>query len=262
MDAYALVDNNLAKSQLDIGLSSNLAQLAQTYACNFNDKKYDDYVCILSVLAQVAIDSAKRCFDINISKEIDRIKKDMNISANKYPSFWLIIKKGFNKKNINNSLHCPMNYLYNINLIKFRNPNSSIPMSYFFVNHKLDIDRRKCKKVEELIIKYSLSLESYRVNNGTSYLSIEDYLLFRSDFDKLIYEIRSIYISKNYLGLMSWLIDRALAITPSIKRNSKTIKSLLWKNRSLLLKILYQVNSEAFLSCFIQKKCTLGENDA
>ena len=51
MDDYALIDNNLAKSQTDIGESSNLAQIAQTYECNFEDQKFSDYVCILSVLA-------------------------------------------------------------------------------------------------------------------------------------------------------------------------------------------------------------------
>ena len=44
MDDYAMIDNNLANSQLDIGLSSNLAQIARTYSCNYNDKKFIDYV--------------------------------------------------------------------------------------------------------------------------------------------------------------------------------------------------------------------------
>lgn len=45
------MDNTLAGAQRDIGESSNLAQIAQTYDCTFNDEKYKDYVCILSVLA-------------------------------------------------------------------------------------------------------------------------------------------------------------------------------------------------------------------
>lgn len=51
MKDFALVDNKLAAAQLAIGLSSNLAQLCLTYTYNFKDKKYQDYVCILSVLA-------------------------------------------------------------------------------------------------------------------------------------------------------------------------------------------------------------------
>ncbi len=48
---HAVIDNNLAKAQMAIGESSNLAQLALTYGYSFMDKNYDDYVCILSVVA-------------------------------------------------------------------------------------------------------------------------------------------------------------------------------------------------------------------
>ena len=48
---HAVIDNKLAHAQLAIGESSNLAQLALTYSYTFEDKDYDDYVAILSVLA-------------------------------------------------------------------------------------------------------------------------------------------------------------------------------------------------------------------
>ncbi len=51
LENYAKIDNELAKAQLDIGESSNLAQLGLTYSYNYDDEKYNDYVCILSVLA-------------------------------------------------------------------------------------------------------------------------------------------------------------------------------------------------------------------
>ena len=51
MEDFALMDNILSQSQTDIGESSNLAQVAQSYACNFDDPKYQEYVCILSVVA-------------------------------------------------------------------------------------------------------------------------------------------------------------------------------------------------------------------
>lgn len=50
-EAFAMMDNNLASAQLSIGESSNLAQIALTYGYNFDDQKFKDYVCILSVLA-------------------------------------------------------------------------------------------------------------------------------------------------------------------------------------------------------------------
>ena len=51
LENFAIIDNNLMAAQLAIGESSNLAQICLTYTYNFDDKKYQDYVCILSVLA-------------------------------------------------------------------------------------------------------------------------------------------------------------------------------------------------------------------
>ena len=250
MNDYANIDNNLAKSQLDIGESSNLAQLAQTYACNFDDIKYIDYVCILSVLAQVAIDNAKRRFDIDLTGEIKRIKNDMDIKTNMYPSFWQIIKRGFNEKYINNSLKCPMNYLYELDLTEFHNSDATLPMNHFFVKHEMSNNIRTCRKVEEIIAKYSLKL--YEVNSNSS--EDEDYLLLRKDFDDMISEIQKVKISKNYLGLFSWMLDRAFLITPNIKSTKRQILSTIDKNKSLLLKVLFEVNSANLLKCF-SKNC-------
>lgn len=249
MNDFALIDNNLAKSQTDIGESSNLAQIAQTYECNFPEQKYSDYVCILSVLAQVAIDNAKRRFDINLTDEIKRIKKDLDIKEYKYPVFWSIIKKGFNKKNINRDLVCPMNYLCDLNFNKYRQQTSTLPMSDFFIKYPLDINRKTCKRVEELINKYSLLLYLNNTSDTEDFESYNSYLLLRSDFEELIQNIRRVNISNNYIGLMSWLIDRAFMITPDVSRN-KMLRTNLGTNKSLLLKVLYEVNPKCFLKCF------------
>lgn len=250
MDDYAALDNRLAKSQADIGESSNLAQLAQTYACSFHDPKYADYVCILSVLAQVAIDNAKRRFDIDLAREIRRIKNDMDIQTNKYPLFWGVIKGGISRKKINQTLHCPMNCLYNLDLNKSRSEESTLPMSHFFYKFALDENRVKCRKVEALIEKYSLRLFDYNTASGPTLSKDDTYLLLRSDFDNLIHDIRKIFISGNYIGLMSWLIDRAFMITPNLKKNDRTLQSKIGANKSMLMKVLYDVNPEQFLKCF------------
>lgn len=78
----------------------------------------------------------------------------------------------------------------------------------------------------------------------------DEYLLFRSDFDNMIEDIKRVYISSNYLGLMSWLINRSFIITTQAKNRADASVSTLKKNRSLLLKTLYTVNKEAFLMCF------------
>lgn len=244
---YAQMDNNLAAAQLAIGESSNLAQLALTYSYNFPDKKYQDYVCILSVLAQVAIDNAKRRFDIDLVNEIKLIKADMNVKEHKYPEFWGVVKRDFNRKNINHSLVCPMNYLANIKVTQYRSSDPTLPMSHFFVKYQLEDDRRKCKKVEDLIEKYSLSLYCSDAGNDN-----DDFLVMQDKFDALLEDLKQIYLSKNYLGLMSWLIDRAFCITnyQSAKQIKNLTNSDLAKNKSALLKVLYSVNSCNFLKIF------------
>lgn len=239
---YAQMDNNLAAAQLAIGESSNLAQLALTYSYNFPDKKYQDYVCILSVLAQVAIDNAKRRFDIDLVNEIKRIKADMNVKEYKYPEFWGVVKRDFNKTNINHNLICPMNYLTNIRVAEYRPIDSTLPMSEFFVKYELEESRRRSKKVEDLIEKYSLSLYNSDYQNDS-----DDFIIMQEKFDSLIDDIKQIYISNNYVGLMSWLIDRTFCITSAMQSNKQQIKTNTNKNKSILLKTLYQINPNALL---------------
>ena len=267
---FAKIDNKLAASQMSIGSSSNLAQIALSYSYTFSNQKYKDYVCILSVLAQCAIDNAKRTFNININEEIDRIQRDMDIGINGYPMFWKAIKKKNDKRNgvkiseltdkqiqrrnamYNSEIACPMNSLFNMNL----NPRSNLrtetyPMDKFFKKFELDVGIRKSKKVEKLIEKYSLRVLNYNfANEIDDDENEEDFLLLRSDFDNLIKDIREIAFTKNYLGLMSYLIDRSFVITPNMKSNTSNKKNNLDKNKSLLLKTLYQLNSKQLLKCF------------
>jgi hypothetical protein len=49
---------------------------------------------------------------------------------------------------------------------------------------------------------------------------------------------------------MSWLIDRAFCITPTMKSNKNITKNNTNKNKSLLIKVLYDINSSNLLKCF------------
>lgn len=92
MTAYARMDNKLARSQMGIGYSSNLAQLALTYYWTEKQKTnpdenrlkelYDNFV-ILSVIAQVLIDGCKREYEVDGMKELDRISKMSCMSIKK-----------------------------------------------------------------------------------------------------------------------------------------------------------------------------------
>lgn len=249
---FALIDNKLAAASRAIGESSNLAQLCLSYCYNFTDKKYQDYVCILAILAQCSIDNAKRTFDIDINKELRRIKKDIDVENNGYPLFFGKIRDKNAKKmskeaslctSINKNLQCPMNYLSSIEFARSRSNLKTLPMDYFFVQQPLELSRRKSKKVEALIEEYSLHYWLVAKNQENSILLMEN-------FYEMVEKIKKTYISNNYIGLMSWLINRAFLITSNVKAQEGKIFSNLKKNRPLLLKTLYDVNKECFLKCF------------
>ena len=145
-----------------------------------------------------------------------------------------------------------MNYLYNLRFKEYKPEKSTLPMSDFFIKHPLSVNRRTCKRVEEMISTYSLQLYAQNTQDTLSGERENEYLLLRSHFDELVRCIRGLNISGNYIGLMSWLIDRAFIITPDVSRN-KMLKTNLGTNKSLLLKVLYEVNSKCFLQCFAKK---------
>lgn len=254
------IDNKLMSSQMGIGLSSNLAQIALSYSYTFPDKKYQDYVCILSVLAQIYIDSSKRAYDIDLNEETKRIQRNLNIKANGYPIFFKPIQKYNNKRNgmgslnisadkYNESIRCPMNVLYNMDI----NPTladyiKSLPMDHFFIKHYDGDTRYNNRKVEKLIEKYSFKLDQHNRKGEND--SQEDILLLRNDFDQLIADIKEIKFGKKYIGLMSYLIDRAFVITQNIKNIGGAPISKTHNNRAILLKVLYTLNPEQFLQCF------------
>lgn len=251
LESFALIDNKLGSSQLSIGLSSNLAQISLSYSYNYPDRKYRDCVVILSVIAQAAIDNSKRTYDIDIVDEIERLKQILDVENNKYPEFWASIRKGFSRDRINSELKCPMNVLHRIKPKKFRSESSSIPVELFLKKFDLNESKVKSTKVEHLIQSYSFDLFNYRkIDKSNDEKREEAMFLLRSDFDKLIEDLRTVYFSKNYLGLMSWLIHRAFLDECCDDLDSGSDLSKMRNNRSILLKVLYEVSPKSLLMCF------------
>ena len=242
---FAKVDNKLAAAQLDIGESSNVAQIGLSYSYNKFGGEINNQIAILAVLAQCAIDNAKRAFDVDIHSEIQRIKEDMHVKSIGYPAFFAGIRPDLRSK-VNPNIDCPMNRIYSVKNSKIPK-RDTIPMNEFFVPHENKVTKHKSYKVEDLIEKYSLQVNQFGSNDDTDY---SDYLLLRSDYEDLLNSLRRITLSENYIGLISWLINRAFVITSGVKRKQSELDTKLNKNRSLLLKILYDINPKTFKKCF------------
>lgn len=194
----------------------------------------------------------------------------MDISSNGYPMFWKSIKKRNDKRNglkldkltdkqiqkrnamFNEKIICPMNSLYNANISeRTNNITKTYPMEMFFKEYKMDVGGKRSAKVKQLIDKYSLKLLSYNQENDLDDNENSDnYLLLRDDFDQLISDLRQIAFNKNTIGLMSYLIDHAFLIKTETRYKKKQFGDNLYKNKSLLLKVLYELNPELLLKCF------------
>ena len=58
------------------------------------------------------------------------------------------------------------------------------------------------------------------------------------------------YVSKDYLGLFSWLIDRAFHLRANLDGKGRRSKAKTDKNKALLLKSLYAINPSNLLKIF------------
>ena len=140
-------------------------------------------------------------------------------------------------------------------------------MSVFFKQFEMTEENpnrpKKSQRVEKLIEKYSFKLYNSHqkyIDDQDSEHAKENNLLLRNDFDKLIEDIRTIYISRNYKGLMSYLLNRAFSITPGVQSKKNYMDSKTNNNRAILVRVLYEINPKVFLECFSNNIKPIGKN--
>jgi hypothetical protein len=256
--AYAEMDNKFAKAGRAIGESSNLAQKAMSYYWTIKDEVTLDNVCILSILAQVAIDSVKREYNADVSQEIKRIDKLLDTKHNGLPKFWDTIKPIKKKKNedsetlkkrrerraesINYNLRCPMNILSGSldRIKKADDPKYAIGIDKFFRKMDGRIDTRQIVKIEDEVKKYDKKIKAIKAKeveskeNESSQFEVE-----RIEFDDILEVLKKIHLSEK---TMNRIIDITFGISTKEHRNSKYQRKL--------LNLLYHMNKKKFLSNF------------
>lgn len=277
--SYADMDNKFAKSRMSIGESSNLAQLAMTYYWTNPDNKelYDNFV-ILSVLAQVAIDSCKREYEVDPIVEIERIKKMdcMNLTKDVWvgdklkkvrcdlPEFMKYTKEVKFTKNgveipyeevkekrdkikgrINQNLVCPMNWLQEIlDNIQMASNENTTPTEEFFIKMNGKGNAYQMTKIIKIVQEY----DNFILDN----LHRQDDEDFIGELLEYIENIKTT-LSKIKIGniiTINRLIETSLGLE-KLNNNFKENQSIKYTRK--LLNLLYKMNKEKFLINFIEK---------
>lgn len=255
MESYAEMDSNISSAQYAIGLASNIAQLGLSYYFDkgCDNKELEDIFIICSVLAQVAIDSAKRNFEINVNSELLRISQMPCMKREpRYPVFYADVQRYNNKRKkgkkleIKNSdvafFDCPMDILYKIidegvidlrkhkelNTVTFLERKVGVNAIFEYKADSIKVDRKQYKKIISIVMEYDKKVGSLDVESDSYH---ENRL---NEFEVCMDKIKNINIKTN---TMYSLI--AFAFRPG----NEGI-------RDSLLTVLYDKDKESFLKCF------------
>lgn len=248
MPSYAEMDSKISSSQYAIGEASNIAQLALSYYYDDGgvNKELEDVFIICSVLAQAAIDSAKRIYDINVNSELSRLNtlpcmqpKD----GRKYPLFYAKVQEqkstGKKKKEIKEieirKFNCAMEMLADIieeNVIDLRKHKELISVTYslnmvFQYKAERVRDSKQYKKVISIVKEYDREVDRLDKNNDEYTNNVCNL------FDNCMIKLRNLTINRS---TMSSLIAYAFTQNGDIQDR--------------LLTVLYDKDQKKFLECF------------
>lgn len=251
MESYAKMDNDISAAQYAIGYSSNIAQLALSYYYDSGStsQELEDVFIICSVLAQVAIDSAKRNFEIRVSPELKRIRELDCMKHNpKYPRFYADVQELKNRKKTKSKrmeikpedigdFNCPMDILYRIidkNTVDLRK-HKEFNTRTVNLNRVFEYDLSKIKNRDR---KQHIDIISMVEECDNNILALDkekdDYHeCRRKEFESCLRKVRKKTIKE---ATMFSLIAYAFKTGGSICDR--------------LLTVLYDLHPEEFLKCF------------
>lgn len=289
MTSYALMDNKIAAGQDDVGSSSNVAQLALSYYYDLmyhtdkQNKELRDVFVICSVLAQVAIDSAKRSFDVSVSDELRRLKKvaqDINTANNelcartekvRYPVFYAEIQCEKQKKKVErlkrqNKLNKEVAELsgeeYKEELLSVMDESKrakyKCPMEILssYVNYDV-LDTRVSKEYQRKTI-YIRDVFKFPTQDMKKMKNYGIVLKIAKTFDSRMSKLDA--NEKNYPEMASFTFEDFLTKIQHLQIDQSLMRFLIsaafngeshMQNR--LLEMLYGYDSELFLTCFFSK---------
>lgn len=220
MKSYSKMDQKISSSQYSIGSASNIAQLALSYwfdgGCK--DKELEDVFIICSVLAQVAIDSSKRNFEIEVGSELARISMLQCMKHDpRYPRFYADVQKYNNKNKKGKKLeikesdigffNCPMDLIYQIvekgiidlrkhkelNTKTYREGEYGVKPIFEYKADKVNINRGQYKRIIDIIRNYDETIDELDESKDSYH---EDRL---NEFEICMDKLKSININKDMM---------------------------------------------------------------
>lgn len=257
MKSYSEMDSTISSAQYDIGSASNIAQLGLSYYFDegCKNEELEDIFIICSVLAQVAIDSAKRSFGINVKSELGRISKMPCMKRKpRYPVFYADIQKNNNKGKKGKKLEikesdvaffkCPMDILYRIidesvidlrkhkelNTITFLESKVGVNLIFEYNSNRVKADRKQYKKIISIIQEYDKNVKRLDFDEESDSYS-KDRL---NEFEICMEKLRKLEIKEDAIYSL---------IAYAFGTGNEDI-------RDSILIVLYDKDKEKFLECF------------
>ncbi|MBX4152214.1 hypothetical protein K1X09_33465 [Paenibacillus lautus] len=234
----AIIDNELSNSQKYIGRTVNIGQLCMSRYWDMLNKGLSEEeisglikkIDVVTVLSGICIDLAKKMFDIDINKEIDRISKTKELLKKK-PLFWKYVSQS--NEIVTTMYECPMDFLFKeMTMLNYADPIEEVP----FYDLLAPGETKKSNRRQEIkILSYVETMVTKLNNTFSSNLSEEER---DRKIDDIIKYYR-FYIDKiqiNEFTMHSLLVK--------ISKNKKD------KIASRLLNTLYSSHKDLFLRCF------------
>lgn len=251
LEDYAEMDNQIADAQESIGTSTDTAQLALSYYYdgNMESKELEDSFIILSVIGQISIDLAKKCFDIDVVREINRIRNLPCMRRKEIPQFFASNKKSRNDKEFEGkeikTMNCPMDIMAGIiseRVIKYADRESHLPLRDFW-NHALIAKGNRYKKdkfIEEAACynKSDKWLEKHKSEmNEDTYFSLKG-----RNMTQFLEKVSKELDQETIMQLVIYATD---------DDNSAV--------RSTVLNFLFREHKDEFMNCFVKNMQKCGE---
>ncbi len=251
LEDYAKMDNKIADAQIAIGTSTDTAQLALSYYYDggMEDRELENCFIILSVIGQISIDLAKKCFDIDVVKEIRRIRNLSCMKRNEIPQFFASNKKSRNDKDFEGkkivSMNCPMDIMADIikdNVIGYADRESHLPLRNFW-NYSVIAKGNRYKKE-----KFVEEVRSY--NKSDKWLEKHEAEMGKETFFSLKNRNMTQFLAKVSKELDQETIMQ-LVIYATDDNNSDV--------RATILNFLFKLHKDEFMNCFIKNGQKQGE---